>query len=97
MRDRLNIALALVALTAAAFALAACGRNGYPLPPPGPQAAAPATPGAPPAQGAAAAGLPPSTGPMSQETAQKNGFDFFGNPVAPTTAKKSFLLDPILQ
>jgi len=92
-----NIALALVALTTAAFALAACGRNGFPLPPPGPQANAPATPGAPPPQGAAASGIPPATGPMSQQAAQKNGFDFFGNPVAPTTDKKSFLLDPILQ
>jgi hypothetical protein len=35
-----------------------------------------------------------SVGP---QTAAKNGFDIYGNPVAPAGAKKSFLLDPFLQ
>ena len=33
----------------------------------------------------------------AQETAQKNGFDAHGNPVAPPGQKKPFLLDPLLQ
>jgi len=74
--------------------LAACGRNGPPLPPPGstPSPTASATPGAPPAPGE-----PPPNSPLSQQTAQKNGFDAFGNAVAPAGQKKSFPLDPLLQ
>jgi len=94
VRDRLSIALALVALTAAAFTLAACGRNGPPLPPPGstPGPTASTAPGTPPAPGE-----PPPNSPLSQQTAQKNGFDIFGNAVAPPGQKKSFPLDPLLQ
>jgi len=94
VRNRLSIAFALVALTAAAFMLAACGRNGPPLPPPGgtPSPIASTTPAPPPAPGA-----PPPNSPMSQQTAQKNGFDFFGNAVAPPGQKRSFPLDPLLQ
>jgi len=92
--NRLSVAFALIVLTAAAFALSACGRNGPPLPPPG-STPAPTTsaapPGGTPPNGAAAA-----NGPTSQQTAQKNGFDMFGNPVAPPGQKKSFLLDPLL-
>jgi hypothetical protein len=95
--DRLGVALALALLTASAFTLAACGRNGDPLPPlpaatempPGPVAAPSPVPGASSdASGAA---------PTAPTNVQKNGFDSFGNPVAPAGQKKSFLLDPILQ
>jgi hypothetical protein len=96
--NRLSVAFALAVLTVAAFALAACGRNGPPLPPPGPVAAEPAPPGAAPSGAlGASAGGPATSGPTAQETAQKNGFDIFGNPVAPSGQKKSFLLDPLLQ
>jgi hypothetical protein len=94
--SRLGVALALPVLTAAALTLAACGRNGPPLPPPGPQAqAAPAATAPPP--GAAASPAAAATGTQAQQTAQKNGFDIFGNAVAPPGQKKSFLLDPLLQ
>jgi hypothetical protein len=85
--------LAFAALTAATFMLAASGRNGNPLPPPGgtptPIVSAPPGPTAP--------GEPPPNSPLSQQTAQKNGFDFFGNAVAPPGQKRSFPLDPLLQ
>jgi hypothetical protein len=42
-------------------------------------------------------GGPVASGPTAHETAQKNGFDAFGNPVAPPGEKKSFLLDFLLQ
>jgi hypothetical protein len=35
--------------------------------------------------------------PAQTTTAAKSGFDANGNPVAPPSQKKSFLLDPILQ
>jgi hypothetical protein len=92
--NRLRVVFALAVLTAAAFALAACGRNGMPLPPPG-SAPAP-TASAAPAAATTQAGAPDASGPTSQQTAQKNGFDTFGNPVAPAGEKKSFLLDPLL-
>ncbi len=40
---------------------------------------------------------PIESGPTSRETAQKNGFDAYGNPVAPVGQKKSFPLDFLLQ
>ncbi len=91
---RLSVVFALAALTAAGFMLAACGRNGMPLPPPGatPTPTASATPPA----GTSPTGAPGGNGPTSQQTAQKNGFDTLGNPVAPAGEKKSFLLDPLL-
>jgi predicted small lipoprotein YifL len=96
--DRLNVTLARAALIAVAFALAACGRNGPPLPPPGPAVQpAPNAQAAPAGGPAPAAGGPVASGPTVQDTAQKNGFDIFGNPVAPPGQKKSFLLDPLLQ
>ena len=96
--NRLRFVFSLAALVAAVLTLAACGRNGPPLPPPGPVAAEP-----PPAAATVTpAGTPASTfggpaGPTAQETAQKNGFDIFGNPVAPPGQKKTFPLDPLLQ
>jgi len=91
--NRLNVAFALILLSATALTLAACGRNGDPLPPPGPVAANP-----PPLGTAAPSPVPgAATGPTAQITAQKNGFDANGNPVAPPGQKKSFLLDPLLQ
>jgi len=93
MLRRLNFVLAAAMLMAAALTLVGCGRNGPPLPPPGPVAAAPPAavaetqPGGP----APAPGAPPGT------TAQRNGFDVSGNPVAAPGQKKSFLLDPLLQ
>jgi predicted small lipoprotein YifL len=101
--DRLNVAFAVAVIAMSAFALAACGRNGNPLPPPGPLAAgSPPTEvagGIPPPGGAPAPTLggPGASGPTAQETAQKTGFDIFGNPVAPAGQQKSFLLDPLLQ
>jgi hypothetical protein len=91
---RLSVAFALIALTAAAFMLAACGRNGMPLPPP---ASTPTpTASATPPTATSPTGAPGANGPTPQQTAQKNGFDMFGNPVAPPGQKKSFLLDPLL-
>jgi len=93
--DRLSVALALPVLVVAALTLAACGRNGPPLPPPG-STPAPTTDATPPA-GPSPTGAAAGTGPTAQQTAQKNGFDTAGNPVAPAGQKKSFLLDPLLQ
>ncbi len=88
--------LAPVALVAAAISLAACGRNGNPLPPPGPVATE-----TPPAPGAAPSLMPGTSSAnaaaTAQATAQKNGFDAQGNPVAAAGQKKSFPLDPLLQ
>jgi predicted small lipoprotein YifL len=97
--DRLGLCLLL---GAAAFGLAACGRAGPLELPPGPaltqpESTAAAAPTAPPGAPASTVGGPVASGPTAQETAQKNGFDAFGNPVAPPGQKKSFLLDPLLQ
>jgi len=100
--DRLRFAVVLAVLGAVACELAACGRAGGPVLPPGPaiepaptaQAAPPVT--VPPAP-ASTIGGPVASGPAAQETAQKNGFDAYGNPVAPAGPKKSFVLDPLLQ
>jgi predicted small lipoprotein YifL len=93
-----RVLAAATLLGGAALTLAACGRVGPLEPPPGPAlgatptaSAAPAAPGGPPP----AAG--PGPGQVSTEVAQKNGFDAFGNPVAPPGAKKSFPLDFLLQ
>jgi predicted small lipoprotein YifL len=93
--DRLSVALALPVFVVAALTLAACGRNGPPLPPPD-STPAPTTDATPPA-GPSPTGAVAGTGPTAQQTAQKNGFDTAGNPVAPPGQKKSFLLDPLLQ
>ena len=39
----------------------------------------------------------PATQQQEDAAAVKNGFDAHGNPVATPGAKKSFILDPILQ
>ncbi|MDE1972463.1 MAG: hypothetical protein KGI48_04710 [Hyphomicrobiales bacterium] len=94
--DRLRLVIAAVLFGVAVLGLAACGRSGAPLPPPGP-----AVEPAPTAQVApvpsVALGGPVATGPTARETAQKNGFDAYGNPVAPAGQKKSFPLDFLLQ
>jgi predicted small lipoprotein YifL len=96
--DRLSAAFALVLLSAAAFGLAACGRNGPLEPPPGPAVGvAPSAAAAPPSGPGSIISGPVASGPTAQETAQKNGFDTLGNPVAPPGQKKSFLLDFLLQ
>jgi predicted small lipoprotein YifL len=83
-------------LAVAALSLAACGRKGELEMPPGPAtqppvAAAPASP---------SSFMPSYGGPTTQQqedaAAVKNGFDSRGNPVATPSAKKSFILDPIL-
>ena len=96
--DRLRLAIALALFSAAAVGLAACGRAGPPLPPPGPAVElAPTAQAVPPVAPSATLGGPVASGPTAQEMAQKNGFDAYGNPVAPTGQKKSFPLDFLLQ
>jgi predicted small lipoprotein YifL len=99
--NRPNTRFALALLAAAAFGLAACGRAGPLELPPGPAVgAAPtaATPPSPSLMPASPMGGPPGSGaPLSQEAAQKNGFDAYGNPIAPAGEKKSFFLDFLLQ
>jgi len=80
-------AVALVA----ALSLSGCGREGPLELPPGP------APGSPPQSSQLT--LPdgsPAPG-SAQDTAQKNGFDTQGNPVAAAGQKRSFILDPLLQ
>ena len=98
--NRLRAGFALALLGVAAFGLTACGRAGPLELPPGPAVgAAPtaATPPNPSLAPAASLGGPVASGPSAQETAQKNGFDMYGNPVAPAGEKKSFFLDFLLQ
>jgi predicted small lipoprotein YifL len=87
-------------LAVAVLALAACGRKGELELPPGPAtqppvAAAPASPSSfMPSYSSPGA---PMTQQQQDAAAVKNGFDSRGNPVAAPSAKKSFILDPILQ
>jgi predicted small lipoprotein YifL len=95
---RRNFAVALVAV-AAALSLAACGRKGNMELPPGPTAqpplaAAPATPSSFLPSTSQAQGI--ANQQQENATAQRNGFDSHGNPVATPGARKPFLLDPIL-
>jgi hypothetical protein len=100
---RLRLGLAALTLCAAAFVLAGCGRSGPPEPPPSGSgglgwAFPPSLGLAPPAQPGDAAPNPSAAGVApGQATASRTGFDANGNPVAPTSQKKSFLLDPILR
>src|SRR5262245_34728841 len=97
---RLRAGLVLALLSVAAFSLAACGRAGPPEPPPGPAfssypppvAAAPAAPAAP-------LGPPGSNEDIREkqyEKAVQNGFDRNGNPIAPPSERRSFILDFLL-
>ncbi len=97
--DRLSAGFALILLSGAAFGLTACGRVGPLELPPGPAAGVSPTASAAPPSAAPAATLraPGANGPLTQEAAQKNGFDAYGNPVAPAGEKKPFLLDFLLQ
>jgi hypothetical protein len=94
--NRLRLVIVPVLLGAAAIGLAACGRSGAPMLPPGPAVEAAPTAQAAPAPSVALGG-PVASGPTAQELAQKNGFDAAGNPVAPIGQKKSFPLDFLLQ
>jgi predicted small lipoprotein YifL len=95
---RLRAGLVLAVLGLAAFSLAACGRAGPPELPPGPVfssypppvAAAPAAPLGPP-------GSNEDIREKQYEKAAQNGFDRNGNPVAPASERKSFILDFLLQ
>lgn len=93
---RLHAGLTLAVLGTAVVTLAACGRAGPLEPPPGPAVGVSPTASAPPSP-TSLVGAPAANGPVSQETAQKNGFDAYGNPVAPPGEKKSFFLDFLLQ
>ncbi|HUZ33013.1 MAG TPA: hypothetical protein VMV19_13050 [Xanthobacteraceae bacterium] len=96
--NRLRPVIVPVLLGAAAIGLAACGRSGAPMLPPGPAVeAAPTAQAAPAPAPSVALGEPVASGPTAQEIAQKNGFDASGNPVAPVGQKKSFPLDFLLQ
>jgi len=101
---RLSVGVALALLCAAAFALTACGRAGPMEPPPGPALGAQPTASAAPPPSSQTPLAASTTGngsiesdPAALEKAQKNGFDRYGNPVAPTGEKRSFLLDFLLQ
>jgi hypothetical protein len=94
LSKRLHAGFLLAVLGAGAFSLAACGRAGPPEPPPGPAFSsypppAAAAPG--PVTGA------PGSAQLTPEQAQKNGFDAYGNPIAPRSERKSFFLDFLLQ
>jgi predicted small lipoprotein YifL len=97
---RYRLSLGFLLFAAAALALAACGRKGDLEMPPGPAtqppvAAAPVSPSSfLPAYGTPGA---PETQQQQDAAAIKSGFDSRGNPVAAPSAKKSFILDPILQ
>ena len=98
--DRPNIGFALALLGVAAFGLAACGRAGPLELPPGPAVGVAPTASAAPQPSlipAGTLGSPSANGPLSQEAAQKNGFDAYGNPIAPAGEKRSFFLDFLLQ
>jgi hypothetical protein len=103
---RIHAGSVLLLLAGAAVTLAACGRAGPPEPPPGPLFGSPTAAAAPPPPGAAPLGssVPPPPPGSAEDVRQKqyakatqNGFDAYGNPVAPASEKKSFFLDFLLQ
>jgi predicted small lipoprotein YifL len=99
-QDRLKCVragFALALLGAAALTLAACGRAGPLEPPPGPAVVSPTAAAAPPPSPSSLIGAPASGAPVTHETAQRNGFDAYGNPVAPPGEKRSFFLDFLVQ
>jgi predicted small lipoprotein YifL len=81
----------LIAAAIAVLSLSGCGREGPLELPPGPapsslpQSSQLTLPDGSPAPGSA------------QDTAQRNGFDSQGNPVAAAGQKRPFILDPLLQ
>ena len=83
--------LVLAAVLLAALSLAACGRKGGLDLPPGASLAEPAA--APPPVSSPSALLLPGAAPAP--TVQ-NGFDAYGNPVAPAGQRRGFILDPLL-
>jgi predicted small lipoprotein YifL len=93
LNRRLRAGFALALLGAAALTLAACGRAGPLEPPPGPAVVSPTVSAAP----SPLVGGPVAGAPVPHETAQRNGFDAYGNPVAPPGEKKSFFLDFLVQ
>jgi len=97
---RYRLSFGFLLFAAAALALAGCGRKGDLEIPPGPAtqppvAAAPVSP----SSFLPADGTPGALATQQQQDAAaiKSGFDSHGNPVAGPGAKKSFILDPILQ
>jgi predicted small lipoprotein YifL len=82
------VRLALAAAVIVGLGLSACGRAGPLELPPGPAAA--------PSASVAPTGLSPAAA-REQELAAKNGFDKYGNPVAPAGPSRGFILDPLLQ
>jgi len=95
LNKRVRAGLALALLAAAAVTLAACGRAGQLEPPPGPAVGVSPTASAGPPPSSSLLG--PPAAPVTHEAAQKNGFDAYGNPVAPPGEKRSFFLDFLLQ
>ncbi len=99
--DRLSTGFALALLGVTAFGLAACGRAGPMELPPGPAMGLAPTASAAPSPTlmpiSQLGGPPGANGPSAQETAQKTGFDAYGNPIAPAGEKRSFFLDFLLQ
>jgi hypothetical protein len=94
-KKRVRAGLALALLGAAALTLAACGRAGQLEPPPGPAVGVSPSVAAAPPPPSSLVGAPAA--PVTHEAAQKNGFDAYGNPVAPPGEKRSFFLDFLLQ
>jgi predicted small lipoprotein YifL len=97
VKKRIRHGFVAALLGVAAFTLAACGRAGPLEPPPGPAIGpSPTASTAPSPSPSSLLGVPTANGQVSAETAQKNGFDAYGNPVAPPSQKKSFFLDFLL-
>ncbi len=93
--ERLRAGLVLAVLGFAAISLAACGRAGPPEPPPGPAFSSYPPPAAAPA--GPPIGAPAAAAPATPEQPQRTGFDQYGNPIAPASERKSFILDFLLQ
>jgi predicted small lipoprotein YifL len=86
---RLSVRLVLISAVLAALGLSGCGRAGPLELPPGPASPAPS------AQLSSQNSAVP--GSAQDAAAVRNGFDAQGNPVAAPGAKRSFILDPLLQ
>ena len=102
LSKRLRAGFVVAALGFVAVSLAGCGRAGPPELPPGPvfssyQPPAAAPPAAAQAAPPAAPGSNEDMREKQYEKAAQNGFDRNGNPVAPPSERKSFILDFLLQ